>query len=78
MMKIHEEEDDEEETQIAPCDFEQFLKARLPLTAAQVFHLTSPERLAIGSGPLPSVAKKRPRQQLPTQLGDLVACLRRI
>ena len=54
-----------------------FLQACTPLTAAQLSHLTSPGRLAFSSAPLPHVAKKRPRQQLPTQLGDLVACLRR-
>ena len=55
-----------------------FLKARIPLTALQVRHLTSPERLVFGSGPLPTVAKKQPRQQLPTPLDDLVTCLRQL
>ena len=54
-----------------------FLKARVPLTSAQVQHLSSPERLVFGSGPLPTVAKKRPRQQPPTQLEELVSRLRR-
>ena len=56
-----------------------FLKARTPLTAAlaQLAHLTSPGRLVFGSAPLPPVAKKRPRHQPATQLGDLVACLQR-
>ena len=54
-----------------------FLRARTPLTAAQLAHLTSPGRLVFGSAPLPAVAKKRPRHQTATQLGDLVACLKR-
>ena len=33
-----------------------FLTARIPLAAAQVQHLISPERLAFGSAPLPRVA----------------------
>ena len=37
-----------------------FLTARIPLAAAQVQHLDSPERLVFGSAPLPPVAKKRP------------------
>ena len=55
-----------------------FLKARIPLAALQVRHLSSPERLVFASGALPRVAKKRPRQQLPTRLGDLVTCLRQL
>ena len=37
-----------------------FLTARIPLAAAQVQHLSSLERLAFGSAPLPRVAKATP------------------
>ena len=53
-----------------------FLTARIPLAAAQVEHLISPERLAFGSAPLPRVAKKRPRYFLPFSLADLITRLR--
>ena len=53
-----------------------FLTARIPLAAAQVQHLISPERLAFGSAPLPRVAKKRPRHSLPFSLADLITRLR--
>ena len=53
-----------------------FLTARIPLAAAQVQHLGSPERLAFGSAPLPRVAKKRPRHSLPFSLADLITRLR--
>ena len=53
-----------------------FLTARIPLAAAQVQHLGSPERLAFGSAPLPRVAKKRPRRSVPFSLADLITRLR--
>ena len=53
-----------------------FLTARIPLAAAQVQHLGSPECLAFGSAPLPRVAKKRPRHSLPFSLADLITRLR--
>ena len=53
-----------------------FLTARIPLAAAQVQHLGSPERLAFGSAPLPRVAKKRPRHSVPFSLADLITRLR--
>ena len=52
-----------------------FLTARIPLAAAQVQHLISPERLVFGSAPLPRVAK-RPRHSSPFSLADLIARLR--
>ena len=52
-----------------------FLTARIPLAAAQVQHLISPERLAFGSAPLPRVAK-RPRHSSPFSLADLITRLR--
>ena len=54
-----------------------FLRARTPLMAVQLAYLTSPERLVFRFAPLPATAKKRPQNQSATQLGDLVACLRR-
>ena len=53
-----------------------FLTARIPLAAAQVQHLDSPERLVFGSAPLPPVVKKRPRHPVPFLLADLITCLR--
>ena len=53
-----------------------FLTARIPLAAAQVQHLGSPERLAFGSAQLPRVAKKRPRHSVPFSLADLISRLR--
>ena len=53
-----------------------FLTARIPLAAAQVQHLGSPERLAFGSAPIPRVAKKRPRHSVPFSLADLITRLR--
>ena len=40
-----------------------FLRARTPLTAAQLAYLTSTERLVFRSAPLSAAAKKRPRHQ---------------
>ena len=42
-----------------------FLQTRTPLSAAQLAHLTSSERLVFGSVPLPPVAKKRPSTRFP-------------
>ena len=41
-----------------------------PAPALQVPHLISSERLVFSSDPLPTVAKKRPRQQLSAPLDN--------
>ena len=65
-----------EDADVALSLYFYFLTARIPLAAAQVQHLGSPERLAFGSAPLPRVAKKRPRQFVPFSVADLITCLR--
>ena len=53
-----------------------FLTVRARLTPAQLAHLRSPARLAFASADLPAAARKRQRQEPPTQLAELMACLR--
>ena len=53
-----------------------FLTVRARLTLAQLAHLRSPARLAFASADVPAAARKCQRQEPPTQLAELVACLR--